>query len=204
MLDSSNALSGIPPSLRDPLLQSFREIVTNFSEHRWEPAELNGGKFCEIVYTIINDIVNRGAVFSPRPSKPKNMVAACRDLEATPAHATRVGDRSLRILIPRVLLALYEIRNNRGIGHAGGDVDANFMDATAVYSMASWTLAELIRIFHQVSTTEAQQVVDVLVGRKMTLVWQFEDIRRVLDPKMNKADQALVLLYSKPSSLEEQ
>jgi hypothetical protein len=204
MLDSSNALAGIPPSLRTPLLQTYQEIVTNFAEHRWEPSELNGGKFCEVVYTIVNDVVNRGGIFSARPAKPKNMVSACRDLESTPAQVARVGDRSLRILIPRVLLALYEIRNNRGVGHAGGDVDANFMDATAVYSMASWTLAELIRIFHQVSTTEAQQVVDVLVERKISLVWTFEEIRRVLDPKMSKVEQTLVLLYSSSSPVNEE
>src|SRR5690349_4987958 len=201
MLDPSKVLAGIPAGLRDPLFQSYQEIGTNFAEHRWEPSELNGGKFCEVVYTIVNAIVVGS--FPSRPSKPRDMVAACRALEGASPQASRVGDRSLRILIPRVLPALYEIRNNRGVGHVGGDVDPNFMDATAVYGMASWTLAELIRIFHGISTKEAQDTVDALVERKIGLVWEVEQIRRILNPKMGKAEQTLVLLYSKPSWVPE-
>lgn len=78
------------------------------------------------------------------------------------------------------------------------------MDATAVYGMASWTLAELIRIFHGISTKEAQETVDALVERKIGLVWEVEEIKRVLDPNMNKVDQTLVLLYSKPAWVAEQ
>jgi len=201
MIDPSKVLAGVPDSLREPLLQSYQEIVTNFAEHRWEPSELNGGKFCEVVYTIVHGVLT--GAFPPRPSKPKDMVAACRSLELTPPQSGRVGDRSLRILIPRILLPLYDIRNNRGVGHAGGEVNPNFMDATAVCGMASWTLAELIRVFHRVSTKEAQETVDALVERKVGLVWEVDEIRRVLDPKMNKDDQTLVLLYSRPSWVSE-
>jgi len=202
MLDSSNVLVGIPPGLRNPLLRSYQEIGTNFAEHRWEPSELNGGKFCEVVHTIIAGAL-QGA-YPTKPSKPANMVDACRALEKAKPDPQRVGDRSLRILIPRVLVALYEIRNNRGVGHTGGDVDPNFMDATAVYGMASWTLAELVRVFHGISTDEAQETADVLVERKLTLVWQIGGTRRVQDPKMKKGEQALVLLYSKPGWVSEQ
>jgi len=60
------------------------------------------------------------------------------------------------VLIPRLLPVLYEIRNNRGVGHVGGDVDPNHMDAEAVQAMASWVMAELVRIFHGVKTEEAR------------------------------------------------
>jgi hypothetical protein len=202
MLDSSKVLPGIPSGLRDPLFQSYQEIGTNFAEHRWEPSELNGGKFCEVVYTIIGGTL-KGS-YPSKPSKPANMVDACRALEKTKPEPQRVGDRSLRILVPRMLIALYEIRNNRGVGHTGGDVDPNFMDATAVFGIASWTLAELVRIFHGVSTQEAQETVDVVVERKLTLVWQIGGTRRVQDPKMKKGEQALVLLYSKPGWVSEE
>jgi hypothetical protein len=77
------------------------------------------------------------------------------------------------------------------------------MDATAVYSMSSWVLAELVRIFHTISTKEAQEAVDELVERKHPLIWEVEGVKRVLDPKMTKADQALLLLYSKPAWVAE-
>ena len=100
--------------------------------------------------------------------------------------------------------ALYDIRNNRGVGHVGGDVDPNFMDATVVLAMAGWVLAELVRVFHGVGTQEAQETIDALVERKISLVWAVEKIRRVQDPKMKKESQTLVLLYSKPAWVSEQ
>jgi hypothetical protein len=103
-----------------------------------------------------------------------------------------------------MLLGLYDKRNNRGVGHTGGDVDPNFMDASAVYAIASWVMAELVRVFHGVGTQEAQETVDLLVERKITLVWAVEKVRRVQDPTMRKEDQALVLLYSKPAWVAEQ
>src|SRR5579864_6056081 len=201
MIDTARILSGIPAGLRDPLLKSYREIASNYAEHRWEPSELNGGKFCEVVYSIIAGAIS--GAFPASPSKPPDMVGSCRALEGITASPQRPGDRSLRILIPRVLPALYEIRNNRGVGHIGGDVDPNFLDATAVYGMSSWVLAELIRIFHAVSPKEAQETVDVLIERKHSLIWEFEDTRRVLAPKMGKRDQVLLLLHAKPSWVPE-
>jgi hypothetical protein len=201
MIDESKLLAGVPPGLRDPLLKSYREIAANYLERRWEPSELNGGKFCEIVHSIVAGALQ--GRFPAAPSKPASIVDACRALEGSPAVAGRPGDRSLRILIPRMLPPLYEIRNNRGVGHVGGDVDPNFLDATAVHSMTSWLLAELVRIFHGVSTKDAQEAVDALVERKHPLIWEFENTRRVLAPKMKKAQQVLLLLHAKPGWVSE-
>lgn len=165
--------------------------------HKWEPSELNGGKFCEVVYSILNGYL--GGSFPKKPSKPSNMLLSCQLLEKIPANSSRVGDRSLRILIPRMLPVLYEIRSNRGVGHVGGDVDPNFLDATAVYGMASWVLAELVRILHNVSTKEAQEIVDALIERKISLIWEIKDIDiyRILNQSMSSADQTLVFLHRK-------
>jgi hypothetical protein len=191
-IDPIKALAAIPAGLRTPLLQIYREIASNFAEHRWEPSELNGGKFCECVYWICHGYIS--GTYKAKPTKPPNMRDDCRAIEAIPGTG-KPGDRSLRILIPRVLPPLYEIRNNRGVGHVGGDVDPNLMDATAVYSMASWILAELVRVFHGVKTAEAQETVDALVERKTPLVWSSGTANRVLDDKMSAGDQTLLLLH---------
>jgi len=182
--------------LRDPLFAAYNEIVRNYYEERWEPSELNGGKLCEIIYCIIDSTTSATAAYPAGPRKPTSLVDACRVIEQRPIDANRVGDRSLRILIPRALVYLYEIRNNRNVGHVGGDVNPNYSDATAVCTCASWLMAELIRIYHGVPLSEAQGWVDSIVERKIPLVWECEGIKRVLDPKMKYADQVLVLLYS--------
>jgi hypothetical protein len=199
-LDPSKLLATIPAGLRDPLLDTYREIAANFAEHRWEPSELNGGKFCECVYWIARGFITGN--YAANPSKPPNMRDDCRALEGLPATG-RPGDRSLRILVSRMSPPLYDIRNNRGVGHVGGEVDPNLMDSTAVYSMASWILAELVRVFHQVKTTDAQEAVDALVERKLSLIWSPGTVKRVLDHKMGAADQTLVLLHQGLAWVEE-
>lgn len=103
-------------------------------------------------------------------------------------------------MIPRVLPILYEIRNNRNVGHVGGDVDPNFLDATAVHTMSSWVLAEFVRIFHNIGINDAQAIVDALIERKNPLIWEVEGKRRVLDTKLKMREQVLVLLHGRPSS----
>jgi hypothetical protein len=186
-----SALSGIPDGLRKPLLAEFNRIITGFMERRWTSAELSGGRFCEIVHTILDGHA-RGA-YASTPAKPLNFVDACRALEKN-----KGVPRSFQILIPRLLPALYEIRNNRNVGHVGGDVNPDFMDSSAVVSISSWILAELVRVFHAISTDEAQKVVNELSERRLPLVWRSGDLRRVLKPDLPLKSQVLLLLASSP------
>lgn len=180
----------IPPTLRQQLIVTFSEIENNFRERRWEPSELNGGKLCEVVYSIVKGHIDSS--FPSSASKPPNMVDACKQLE----NAASTFPRSFRIQIPRMLVALYEIRNNRGVGHVGGDVDPNEMDATCVLQMSKWVVTELVRAFHATTTEEAEAAVSAITEREIPLVWVVDGVRRVLDTKLSMADKTLVILYS--------
>ena len=65
----------------------------------------------------------------------------------------------------------------------------------AVVGMASWVMAEFVRVFHGVSTNEAQDTVDALVERKTPLIWEVEGMKRVLDASMGAKDQVLLFLH---------
>lgn len=194
-LTPDTALSAIPDGLRKPLLEEFTQIVNHFMERRWGAAELSGGRFCEIVHTILHG--HAQGTYAGSPVKPSNFVNACRALESN----TGVP-RSFQILIPRILPALYEIRNNRNVGHVGSDVDPDFMDSSAVLAMASWIMGELIRVFHGISTEEAQAIVDNLAERRLPLVWKSGDLRRVLNPELPLKDQILLLVSSIPKRIK--
>lgn len=187
MLSPATLLSTLPSGLRTPLIEEYSSIVQNFMEHRWSPSELSGGKFCEIVYTILDGYAS--GTFAANPTKPRDFVTACRTLESKASTS-----RSFQILIPRLLPTLYEIRNNRGVGHAGGDVNPNQMDASAVLAMSSWVMAELVRVFHNVTIEEAQLAADSLVERPMPFVWSDGDIRRVLRTNLKLKDQVMLLV----------
>lgn len=187
-MNVSTILSTIPSGLKDPLISEYNSIIQNYLEHRWTPAELSGGKFCEIVYTILDGHAKSSYLTSP--IKPANFVDACRRLENN-SHEPR----SFQILIPRLLPALYEIRNNRNVGHVGGDVNPNQMDSIAVVQIAGWIMGELIRVFHGVSTQDAENAVSYLTERKIPIVWHTLDgVKRVLKPKISLPNQLLILL----------
>ncbi len=200
-LNWAQTLAGLPVGLRSPLIAAYVEMARNYSERRWEPSELNGGKLCEVIYSIV-DGATAGS-YPANPKKPARFIDACRAIEQRPANPGLAGDRSLRILIPRLLPYLYEIRNNRGVGHIGGDVDPNFSDASVVFACSNWLMAELIRIFHSIPLHEAQATVDSMVERRHPVIWETNGKKRVLARGMSIADQVLVLLYSSNGWVDE-
>lgn len=188
MITASRALSAIPPGLRDPLIAEYKTIVQNFLEQRWLPSELSGGWFSEIVYTILEGHAKKA--YAAGTHKPTNFVEACRKLESN----THVP-RSFQILIPRMLPALYEIRNSRSVGHVGGDVDPNHMDSVAVLSSSNWIMAELVRVFHGLTVSEAQKVVDALAEVRIPIIWSDGGgVKRVLRPELKLQEQLLLLI----------
>jgi hypothetical protein len=193
---SAQVLGALPEPLRNELLSAFREITTNYRQSRWEPSELNGGKLCEVVYSIIRGCADGS--YPAKASKPPNMVDACRALE----HEKQLP-RSLAVQIPRMLIGLYEIRNNRGVGHVGGDVNPNHMDSVAVLYASKWIVAELVRVFHQLDVDTATAVVDGLIDRELPVVWRVGVNRRVLAKGLTLKQQMMLLLYGNPSATPE-
>lgn len=194
MIPEVQLLTSLPQGLRDPLIEEYNSIVRNYMERRWSPSELSGGRFCEVVYTILDG--HASGTYATAPSKPREFLSACRALES------RIkAPRSFQILIPRLLPALYEIRNNRGVGHTGGDVDPNLMDASTVLAMTSWIMAELVRVYHNLPIAEAQQAVDTFVERRLPVVWTEGKIRRVLNPTLPLKDQIMLLIASCSASV---
>jgi hypothetical protein len=199
-LSPEDAFAAIPPTLRDDLLGAFNEIVKNYREHRWEPSELNGGKLCEAVYTIIVGWLE-GGTYPKRSKKPAQFPQQCWGLEAK--YQTVPDSRSARVLIPRMMLGVLDIRNDRNVGHTGGDVDPNPMDAMAVLHNAKWLVAELVRLLHTLTIEEATAIVDALTEREVPLVWAHGDKKRVLRPGLTLKKQTLLLLLSEADEAPE-
>lgn len=111
-----------------------------------------------------------------------------------------MGNESLRIVIPRALNYLYTLRNKRGIGHAGGDVDANAIDGATITRVADWIVCELIRIFHTMSLEEADALVSSLSSRDIPDIWEVGGKKRVLRNDLNFKQKTLLLLYASVES----
>jgi hypothetical protein len=175
-----------PKDLVDALIDSYIEIKEQYYLNKLEPSELNGGKFVEACARIIEHELT--GQFTPLGTSIKNMVLLLRKFETSPAS----HHDSFRLHIPRALLSIYNIRNRRGVGHLGGDVNANIADATLIATSADWVLAELYRMFYTSTLEEAQAVVTQLVKRKISLVHEVGEIKRVLANFLNFKEQTLL------------
>lgn len=178
-----------PEELVDILMDSYVELKQNFILLRHEPAELNGGKFVEACYRILQYVSKNS--YTP-PGKPiPDLIGKLRAIEQLPASTC---NESCRIHIPRTLASIYNIRNKRGVSHIGGDVNPNLADSTIIAAVADWVLAELYRINYRCTLDEAQKVVDGLVQLKIPLIYEVDDKIRVLKHDLSFPQKTLLIL----------
>jgi hypothetical protein len=189
------ALANVRSTFRSRLIQIYLDLKKNCAETRYEGAGLAAGKFCEVVLRSLQERVHGS--FTPFGTKINNYAEECRKLIISPNTA---GNESERVVLPRALAFLYTMRNKRGIGHVGGDVDANAIDIAAMAKTADWIVCELIRINHGLSLEEAQDIVDGISVRQLPTIWEVSGKKRVLKEGLKAKDQALLLLYSSQNS----
>ena len=167
VLDS--ALSGVQLRYRSRITAAYLDLKKNHLEARIEPAGLAAGKFCEAVLRHLQFVVTGNS--TPFNRRIPNFADACRQLITSP---TTSASESERMVIPRALVFVYTMRNKRGIGHVGGDVNANCIDLAVLSAMADWVVCELIRLYHGLSLEEAQGLVDGISIRRLPVIWKWQ------------------------------
>lgn len=182
----------LPEELRDRLVHHFTEIRQNFALGKYEPSELNGGKFCEVVYRILEWHTSGDNSYTPL-GKQMDFAKLTRQLES------KIGfSDAVRLHIPRVLNAVYTFRNKRGVAHHTVDIDPNRMDAFFVVASANWIMAELVRLFYATTPEDAQKLVENITIKEIPVIWEVGSQMRVLSPserKLKAREKILILLY---------
>ena len=177
------------------ILSSYIEIQNNYLLKKWKASELDAGHFVESVRRAIElELFGSYTPFSK--NLPRFNDAVLKKYEQGK------GSESIRILIPRVLKSVYNIRNKRGVGHVGA-ISPNEMDSTLILYSVKWVLSELIRIKSTLSIQETQKLINDIVQRQIELLWETGKIKRVLDPKMPAVKQVLVLLLDQSPLYED-
>jgi len=186
-----------PTDISENIVSSYKDIEKNFALKRWKTSELDGGHFVESVRRLIEHELLGS--YTPFTEKLPNFT----DSELK-KYEQASGDESYRILIPRALKSIYNIRNKRGVGHITG-VSPNKMDASYIFSTAKWVLAEVVRLSPGLSINETQEIVDRIVTRQIEILWKDEEkeILRILNPRIRAKDQILILLLDKSPQSEQ-
>lgn len=177
-----------PKTLVSKLTYHYANLKSSFTQNRLEPGELNGAKFAEIVFRLIQYATDPQHQYTPLKQSLPSVDTLVIQFQQLP----KTFDDSLRLHIPRALRSIYGIRSKRGVGHTG-EIDANLMDATLVMAVCDWVMAELIRLYHGCSADEAQDIVDRLVKRSIPTIYDRDGIK-ILLKQMSYEDAALLFL----------
>jgi hypothetical protein len=191
------SLANIPADFKTRIIKYFLELRTRyhrcFTDSDYDAAGIIAGKFCEVIIRFLqNELTGTYTKFGEKLS---NLEAEADKLGKT---AKTTGNDSLRLLVPKAIVLIYSIRNKRGIGHVGGDVDANEIDSATIIQLANWVICELIRIYHKLSLEEAQDVIDTAVTRHIPFIWNIGGVKRVLVNDISYKDKLLLFLYATP------
>lgn len=178
-----------PRTLISKLTSHYAKLKSSFIQNTLEPGELNGAKFAEVVFRLIQYTTDPQHQYTPLKQSLPSVDTLVIQFQQLP----KTFDDSLRLHIPRALRSIYGIRSKRGVGHTG-EIDANLMDATLVMAVCDWVMAELIRLYHGCSADEAQDIVDRLVKRSIPIIYDRDGIK-ILLKQMSYEDAALLFLH---------
>jgi hypothetical protein len=185
-----DALANVPADYKNRLIKSYLELKSRHAEGTHDAAGLSAGKLCETVLRLLQSQL--GQAVTPFGQQIPNFHDVCESFAKVPKVN---GNESLRIVIPRALSFLYTLRSKRGIGHVGGDIDANAIDGATIGRVADWIVCELIRIFHKMSLEDADALVSSLAARDIPEIWEVGGKKRVLRHDLDFKQKTLLLLY---------
>jgi hypothetical protein len=179
--------AGIPDNLIDALFDAYTEAKRRFYLGDLRPNEVEGGWFAEAAFRILE--LKVFGTHTPIGKSLPTVDNLVKRLESTGGK-----DPALTVHIPRALHSIYTIRNKRDVAHLGPDVSPNLQDATFVVGVMDWVLAEFVRLYHQVSNNEAQQIIDGLVKREVPAIQVFGSYPKLLKT-VTLPEHLLILLY---------
>jgi hypothetical protein len=179
------------PKLVAELLAAHEECHRNFYLGGLRLSEVEGGRFSEAAFRMLEC-----AAFGRFTAINSHL-----DSEDLIRRIAQLPGGSLpdaiRLHIPRCLRVVYDIRNNRDAAHLGDGIDPNLQDASLVISLIDWILAEFVRISHNVSAIDAQQMVEGIVTRRAPAIQDFDGYLKVLNPELSVSEYILLLLYQR-------
>ena len=185
----------MPEGFRQRLIGTYLEVKESHRQANSELVGLKAGKFCEVLIRLLQQEVT--GTYIQFSKKIPNMADECRKIIS--AQNNSITD-SVKVVIPRALIFLYTMRNKRGIGHIGGDIDANNIDSATIARISDWILCELIRVFHKMPIEKAQDLIDSISARSLPIIWEVAGRKRVLNNTLTAKQKVLLLLYSEPNT----
>lgn len=193
LVQKSALLRSLSPPLHndltDLLIDEFVSMEKRYIQRDWEPAELDGGQFCEIAARILyhQDSANLNLT--------KGFDDCCRYIENETATPHNIIPRHDAIHLVKVLRTAYKFRSQRGAVHISPTYKPNQMDAKLLIECVRWSMNEMIRVFWQGDKEGAAKAIREVLQFDVPCIGQFENVLLVQRTDLNAEEELMVLLH---------
>lgn len=181
----------LDPNLTAALVEEFISLERRFIQRDWEPAQLDGGQFCEVLARIIyhKDSGNLS------PSKDfDDCMKYVEEEKGQNPHA--INPRRDALHLCKVLRTTYKFRSQRGGVHISPLYKPNHMDSKVIIEMVRWCFADTLRIFWE--GTDREQIAKAireLLTFDVPCIGKFEEVIMVQRTDLSAEEEVLVLLH---------
>lgn len=176
------------PILAAQLVDEFISAEKRFVQRDWEPAQLDGGQFCEIGARIVYHL-DAGTL---NTSKALDDCLRYVENDQVP-HA--LLPRSDALHLCRVMRTVYKFRSQRGAVHISPTYSPNHMDSRFVIEAMRWLMNELLRIFWNGDRAAVARVIRELLQFDVPSIGVFDSGLLVQRTDLSPEEEILVLLH---------
>jgi hypothetical protein len=170
------------------LLDEFVSMERRYIQRDWEPAELDGGQFCEALARILYQ-ADAGHV------NHNKTVDECLKYVENEQVTHGIYPRRDALHMARVVRTAYTFRSQRGAVHISATYSPNHMDSRFLIEAVRWSMAEVIRIWWTGDRDLAAKAIRELLQFDVPCIGSFEGALLVQRTDLKAEEEILVLLH---------
>lgn len=192
LVEKRQLLARISPPLdnllADQLLDEFISMERRYIQSDWEPTELDGGQFAEVLARVLYHVdsgnLNQGKDFGD-----------CLDYVEEDKNRHQINPRRDALHIAKVLRTIYKFRSQRGAVHVSPTYKANAMDSKFLIESVRWCMMETLRVFWQGDQEVVAKAIRELLQFDVPCIGTFEGAILVQRTDLTAEEELLVLLH---------
>lgn len=169
-------------------IEHYEEMRHHLSQGNYPEVGVRVGKFCENVANILR--VEFGEDVDP------NGVVDEVINRATSGNVGSDHPVELRLTIPRLLRAAYELRSRRNHVHVNLEVPVNHNDSQTAVRICTWILSELLRLYgEEEHMDKIAEIIDDLASPVVPYVDYYNGKRLLMHQELETREEILIHLF---------
>ena len=178
----------IDPFLANTVIDCYIDMQQRFLAGDWQPAELDGGRFCEAVARGLLQLDTGRLDNRKLPGRVRETL-----LDKRVPHRLNEKDRWH---LTQIIGTVYGFRSDRGAVHISAKYTANYMDSMLVIHNSKWLLAEFLRLAWKKDEQVVAETISQIVQLEHSLIHELNGRPLVLVKDIAAPEEILLLLYN--------